>query len=122
MGRVNDKGDSPPPADLRKDLHRLHKTKHVGNMAANHGVQTGADHQVKGLGHRLRAEQRSVCHGHVCVKRRQRPGDGIVLIAGEQRPPPIGNQTFDGNVQPMGGIHGQYHPLRVLCTKQLRQF
>ena len=98
LGRVNDKGDSPPPADLRNDLHRLHKAEHVGNMIADHSVQTGADQQVKGLSHRLRAEQRSACHGHIGLKRRQRSGDGIVLIAGDQHSSPAGNQTFDGNI------------------------
>ncbi|CAN4043963.1 Enoyl-CoA hydratase/isomerase family protein, partial [Dysosmobacter welbionis] len=121
LGRVDDEGYLPLPADSGDSLHRLDETEYVGHVVADHRVRAGHDQAVKGRRHRCRLKQGRRRHGHLGSQGRQGPGDSVVLISGDHGFPAGRHQALDGNVQAVGGVHGEGHLLRVLQMVQLRQ-
>ena len=51
----------------------------------------------------------------------QGPGHRIVLEAGDHRPSPRRDQGADGDVQAVGGVKCEHHPLRVRHAEQVRR-
>ena len=90
-------------------------------MTANHGVGVRSDLAGKCLQHGRRIKQWSPGHPDLRAQGRQGAGNGIVFIPGNHCPAAWGNQTFNGQIQGMGRIHGKDHLFRVGQVEQFRQ-
>ena len=47
----------------------------------------------------------------------QRPHHRIVLVARDHGVSAVLQAGFDGDIQPVGGVHGEHHPFRVLQSE-----
>ncbi|MPN06103.1 hypothetical protein SDC9_153358 [bioreactor metagenome] len=121
LGCVDDEGYAPLPANGGNGLHRLHRSEDVGHVGADHRVHIRRDGLFKGLRRQVRPKQRGARHADVRRQRRQRPGDGVVLVPGDDDSPAVGNKAFDGDIQSVGSVHGEHHLLRLRYMKEFCQ-
>ena len=105
LGRIHNQGHAPLLAKLSNTSHGLDEPKHIRHMVADHRIHIGCNLPLKGGVYPFRVKQRP---GRLLdlypgdgVKR---PGDGIVLIAGDHCRSSGPYQRSDGNVQPVGGV------------------
>ena len=64
-------------------------------------------------------KQRAAGHHYFSAQTVQRPGDGVVLPAGDHHPVSGPHQRVNGDIQTVGGIQGKNNPFRVGHAKQL---
>ena len=91
-------------------------------MIADHGIHTRLYMLLKGNRYCIRVKQRCRRHIDFGFQGFQRPGHRVVLIAGYHRSPSGRHQAFDGDIQPMGRVFREHHPLRISHAEQFRQF
>ena len=112
LGGVHNKGNLTPPAQGGNLLHRQHIAEHVGHMGTDDHIHLRGQPPLQFLQKQIGTEERGPDHPQADIgNRRQRPGHRIVFISRQEHRGSRLYQGMHGNVQPMGGVEGQHHPL-----------
>ena len=124
LGGIHDQRNALLDAQSVVLLQGRKAAKHVGNMVDNDTAGVGP----QGLGHAhagsRSVKQRPAGHGigdPFFRQMLQGPHHRIVLIAGDDGVAAPVQKALNGDVQAVGGIHGEHHPFGVLQVKKLRR-
>ena len=122
LGSVQHKGYSSFSTGGGDALYRQAVAEHVGYMGADHRVRPGVQRLLKLRQHRLRPKQRRIYHRQLHIGDAvERSCHRVVFIPRDDDPAPRPYQRFDGDVQPVGSVGGEYHPCRIVHAEQLRR-
>ena len=123
LGGVDDKGDSPLPADLADLLDGQDIAEDIGDMGADYRVRPLCDQRPEPLDHGRLVKERGIDHMDLQPWNGvEGTGDGVVFISGNHDPPAWGYQGVDSEIQSMGGVGGEYYLFRVLHAEERAQF
>ena len=107
LGRVDDQGHLPRPAQGRDLFDWQPVAEDIGNVCADHRVAGLAQRRLQ-TGQKVRWLEERPAHRHdLGPQGGQRPGDGVVLKAGDDGPASRAQQRGNGDVQPVGRVHGE---------------
>ena len=91
-------------------------------MVDDHRIRPGQNGPSEFLRRLLPPEGRRIHHRQAHPRYGiQGAADGIVLIAGDHHPAAGNHQRPDGDVQPVGSVHGEHHILRRRHAEQRRR-
>ena len=122
LGGIQNQRYAPSGAQGGDLGHRQHIAKDVGDMVAYDCGDLRGQQPLELVQDGLRLKQGRGGHLHLDVwDCGQRPRDGVVLVAGNQHGVPRLDQGLNGDVEPMGGVEGQYHIVGLPHVKQLRR-
>ena len=121
LGRVQHKGYAFPPAQGGQLLHRQHKAEHIGHMGAYDRLCLRLQGLVEGVQLGLPVKERCPGWDHLRAQGVERAGDCIVLPTRDHHPVPRPYQGPNGQVEPVGGIEGEYHAPRVRDAEEVRR-
>ena len=113
LGGVHQQRHTPAAAESGDLLQRLDAAEHVGHMVDDHRIRPGQNGPSEFLRHLLPPEGRRIHHRQAHLRYGvQGAADGVVLIAGDHHPAAGNHQRPDGDIQPVGSVHGEHHILR----------
>ena len=118
LGGVHNQGHFPLPAQGGDLLNRQDKAEDVGHMGAYRQAGALVQLPAEGLQSGPLVKEGASGHPQPHIHGVQGPGHGVVLIAGDYHPAPRTGQGLDGDVQAVGGVEGEHHPLRVPHMEQ----
>ncbi len=102
------------PGDL---LHGEDKAEHIGYMGTYSRVHPLVQGLSEGLYQSLRPKERAAGHPDLHIRDGvERPGDRVVLIAGDHHSVPRTDQGLYGDIQSVGGVKRKDHLFRLWCT------
>ena len=122
LGRVQHKGHARFGAQGGHLSHRLHAAEHIGHMVADHHVHALCKRCFQLFYHSFRLKRQRVQDGQCYVRDGvERPGHGVVLVAGDHHAAARLHQCVNGDIQSVGGVAGKDHIGFVLHAEQLRR-
>ena len=121
LGRIQNEGHRRLPAELRQLLHRQDIAEDIGHMGKHRRLRAPAQRPAEAFQRILPVKELSSRHLHLRSPSIQRAHHRVVLKTGHHHPPPGANHAGDGDVQPMGAVHGQHHLLRAAVEQRPRR-